>query len=223
MSNVTYQPPQPDPYGQPPQSPAPQYAGPPPGYPPQQPYPPAPPRKKKGGAGKVALIVLAALVVVCGGLIAIVAAATGSSKPGTGGGAPAAVHASLNQPARDGKFEFTVTAIKCGVPKVGDGYLNKTAQGQYCLVTVKVSNIGTVPQLFDGSGQKAHDAAGTTFANDGQAEGYANKDSATFLNEINPGNSVVGTLVFDIPKTAAIKTLELHDSLFSGGVIVTVA
>ena len=179
-----------------------------------------PPPKKKGGAGKVLLIIAAVLVVLCGGGIVLVAVI---AKDAPKGGGSAAVHAGMNQPARDGKFEFTVTKVQCGVPKVGDDVLGKTAQGQFCLVTVKVSNIGTVPQTFDGGDQKAHDAAGTTFANDGTAEIYSNKDTATFLDQINPGNSVVGTLVFDIPKTAVIKTLELHDSAFSGGVIVTVA
>ena len=45
--------------------------------------------------------------------------------------APAAVHAGLNQAARDGKFEFAVAAVRCGVHSVGDpSVLGKAAQGQ---------------------------------------------------------------------------------------------
>jgi hypothetical protein len=36
-----------------------------------------------------------------------------------------------------------------------------------------------------------------------------------------PGNSLTGTVVFDIPVDAVPASLELHDSLFSGGVTVT--
>jgi hypothetical protein len=49
---------------------------------------------------------------------------------------------------------------------------------------------------------------------------YANGDSSTFLNEINPGNSAKGKLIFDVPKSAELTALELHDSPFSGGVEV---
>ena len=190
--------------------------------PPPQPYPPAqyaPPSKKKGGAGKVLLIVIAVLVVLCGGGILIVAlAAGGGSKPST----PGTTHVGLNQAARDGKFEFVVTKITCGIPKVGADPLGKAAQGQFCEVTVSVKNIGNQPQTFDGGSQKAKGADGATYGNDGEAEIYANKDTATFLNQINPGNQASGLLVFDIPKTAKIVSLELHDSPFSGGVVVTV-
>jgi hypothetical protein len=46
------------------------------------------------------------------------------------------------------------------------------------------------------------------------------KDNDVFLKEINPGNSVKGTLVFDMPKDAKPATIEMHDSRFSGGVVV---
>jgi hypothetical protein len=139
-----------------------------------------------------------------------------ASKPNT------ATHPGLNQAARDGKFEFTVTKVTCGKATEGDSVLNKTAQGQFCEVAVTVKNIGTVPQTFDGSTQKAKGKTGVTYSDDGVAELYANNDNQTFLDEINPGNSVHGILVFDIPKDAQISTLELHDSMFSGGVTVTV-
>jgi hypothetical protein len=83
-----------------------------------------------------------------------------------------------------------------------------------------VKNIGKEAQMFDGSSQKAMDAKGTEFSNDGAAELYANGDSATFLNEINPGNSAKGKLIFDVPKDTKLIALELHDSPFSGGVEV---
>jgi hypothetical protein len=126
----------------------------------------------------------------------------------------------LGDKVRDGKFEFVVKAVACGKSKVGNQYLNKKAQGQFCQVTVTVKNIGDESQLFDGSSQKAL-AGNVEFSNDGTAEMYANGDNNTFLNEINPGNQATGKLLFDVPKSTKLTGLELHDSPFSGGVKVT--
>jgi hypothetical protein len=41
------------------------------------------------------------------------------------------------------------------------------------------------------------------------------------VQRLTPGRKVTGRLVFDVPKTAKLTTLELHDSLLSGGVKVT--
>ena len=241
---MTYQPPQPQqpwqPGGQsqygPPSAPV---SGPGGGYLPTSQSPGAPP-PKKSKVGLVLGIVGGVLALCCvGGVLAV--ALAGNSKPAavskgkqsanpvasgsaakstTAAAAPKA--SGLNQPVRDGKFEFTVTSIKCGISRVGDSYLNKTAQGQFCEVNVTVKNIGTQPQLFDGSNQIAYGPNNVMYENDGEAELYANSDTQTFLNEINPGNSVNGVLVFDIPKDAKITKLELHDSAFSGGVTVQV-
>ncbi|RSM44161.1 hypothetical protein DMB66_52525 [Actinoplanes sp. ATCC 53533] len=37
---------------------------------------------------------------------------------------------------------------------------------------------------------------------------------------MNPGNTVKGKLVFDVPEGTKLTSLELHDSLFSDGVQV---
>ena len=46
---------------------------------------------------------------------------------------------------------------------------------------------------------------------------------ATFLNEINPGNSAKGRLIYDVPKSVKLTKMELHDSPFSGGVEVSLS
>ncbi|MBK5248977.1 MAG: DUF4352 domain-containing protein, partial [Actinomycetales bacterium] len=51
--------------------------------------------------------------------------------------------------------------------------------------------------------------------------GISIEGNDTFFTEINPGNTVEGTIVFDVPADAVPATLELHDSMFSGGVSVT--
>ena len=129
----------------------------------------------------------------------------------------------LGDPVRDGKFEFTVTKMDCSKTTVGNSFLNEKAQGKFCQISVTVKNIGKEAQYFDGSSQKAKNAESTEFSNDGAAEIYANEDSATFLNEINPGNGVKGKLIFDVPKSTKLTSIELHDSIFSGGVEVALS
>ncbi|WP_430502580.1 DUF4352 domain-containing protein [Micromonospora trifolii] len=140
--------------------------------------------------------------------------AKGDDKPKT---------AKVGEPARDGKFEFTVKSSKCGVAKIGSEPLVQKAQGQFCLVTLNVKNIGKEAQMFDGSSQKAYAADGTEYSADTGAAIYANKNAETFLNDVNPGNQVNGVVVFDIPKNVKLTKLELHDSMFSGGVTVALS
>lgn len=164
----------------------------------------------------VALGLLAATVIACS------SGSKSGNKSSSGSGGSGASAAALNQAVRDGKFEFTVSTVHCGATTIGQAPLNQTAQGQFCEVDVTVKNIGTEAQTFDGGSQKAYDASGAQYSDDTTAESYANESNQTFLQQINPGNQVKGMLVYDVPKTAKITTLELHDSAFSGGVKVKV-
>lgn len=202
---------------------------PPPGGAPQWGAPPVP--HKKSHPIRNTILALVAVVVV----IMVVSAAlnngsstnstaSGGSSPAASqaagsaaSGKPAAKKAGIGTPVRDGKFQFTVIKVKPGVTKVGDEYLNATAQGQFVLVTVKVENIGDEAQLFDGSSQKLFDSKGRKFDADSSAAIYLGDQSKSFLNDINPGNAVTGVVVFDVPKGVQLAKLELHDSPFSGG------
>ncbi|MDQ0842564.1 DUF4352 domain-containing protein [Streptomyces sp. V1I6] len=124
----------------------------------------------------------------------------------------------IGDPVRDGKFEFTVTRVQPGVQKIG-GEFGKEAQGQFILVHMTVSNIGDEAQHFDGDAQKLFDVKDREFSADALAAIYL-EESKSFLNEINPGNKVKGIVVFDVPKDVKPVKLELHDSIFSGGVAV---
>jgi hypothetical protein len=58
------------------------------------------------------------------------------------------------------------------------------------------------------------------FSTDTAAEIYVNDQAQTFLEDINPGNQVKGTLVFDVPKSTKLASIVLHESLFTAGVKV---
>lgn len=144
-----------------------------------------------------------------------------SSSSGSSSSAKAET-AKIGQPANDGKFEFTVKSVECGKTSVGSNqYLTKTAQGQYCLLNVTVKNVGDQAQSLVSSNQYLLNASGQKYSADDMATIYNAPNGTSWYNDINPGNSVEGAIVFDLPKDQSPATAELHDSAFSGGVKVT--
>lgn len=129
--------------------------------------------------------------------------------------------AKIGEVARDGKFEFTVSSIECGKTSVGTNqYLTKTPQGQYCLLSVSVKNIGDQAQSWFSSNQYLFNANGQKYSADDTATLYNAPNGTSWYDNINPGNSVTGAIVFDVPKDQTPTTAELHDSAFSNGVKV---
>ena len=138
-------------------------------------------------------------------------------KPST---SKAAAVPGIGSTVKDGKFTFVVTKVVPGKTKVGDQYLNKKSQGQFVLVYVTVTNHGDEAQSFFGDNQVVYDAQGRKFSADSEAAIYLGDASKSLYEEINPGNSVKGIVVFDVPKGVKLTKIELHDSAFSGGVDV---
>ena len=122
----------------------------------------------------------------------------------------------------DGKFTFVVNAVKCGVATVGESFLEVKAQGQFCIVDVNVANTGNESQSVDISSMYLYDAADRKFSTTSSAM-LSMEGSDLWLTDINPGNSIEGQLIFDLPKDASPVSIELHDSMFSDGVTVKVA
>lgn len=138
--------------------------------------------------------------------------------------APAeAANAGLNEAVHDGQFEFVVKSLECGKEEVvhpETDAIRDQAQGQFCLLNLSVKNIGDEQQYFSDSDQKLLNSAGQEYSADSSATITLGGNSDAFFSQINPGNSVEGTLVFDIPKDQTPVVAELHDSAFSGGVKV---
>lgn len=127
--------------------------------------------------------------------------------------------AGIGSAVSDGDFTFTVTDFKCGNKKIGKGPFASEASGEYCIAEVKVENIGDESGLMDSSSQylyiddKEYSADSDAILASPDAEQF-------FLEEINPGLSVEGIIVWDIPQGETPDYLELHDSPFSDGVKV---
>lgn len=183
--------------------------------------------KKNWFARHKVLTVILAIVA-----IGVVASAAGGGKSNTNSSNSSSSNSSkaesksqtikVGEAARDGKFEFVVKSIQCGQASVGSNqYLTKTAQGQYCLLAVTVKNIGNEKQSLFSTNQKLLDAANKQYSADDTATLYAAPNGSSWYSDINPGNSVEGTIVFDVPKDVTPTVAELHDSAYSGGVKVS--
>lgn len=176
------------------------------GHPPPPPYPPATPQVSPRRKAQFSPVFWGLITVVVG--IALFAVFSGPIKSfahglfdGASSGGPVGA---VGQPVRDGKLEFVVKGASCGHASAG----GRTAQGQYCLVELTVANIGDKPATFSGGNQK------------GSSQGAEYKDDSAVYTTINPGNSVAATLAFDVPRDGTLRSVTLHDSAFSGGVVV---
>jgi hypothetical protein len=124
----------------------------------------------------------------------------------------------LGQPVRDGQLEFVVRSVHCGVSQLGSGTLASLPDGQYCLLRVDVTNVKDQSRRLYEPVQKLHDSAGEKHAADLAARLYY--PNQTLWEDVPPGRSVGGTMVFDIPADRQAVALELHDGIASGGVTV---
>ncbi|MBF6157659.1 DUF4352 domain-containing protein [Nocardia cyriacigeorgica] len=191
---------------------------------PQYPHPYTQPPRKSRTAHWIVLGVVGFFILLCGGCAGIIATSANDSDKSTTGVAGDATPdgddiAPAGSEVRDGKFAFVVTQVEPPTKSVGGEFLSKSAQGEFILVHIDVTNTSDQPQSYFGSNQKLIDTQGREFTNDTEAEIYLNDDVAT---SINPGNKFSVTLAFDVPVGTVPAALEFHDSMFSGGVQVAV-
>src|SRR5262245_7518819 len=64
----------------------------------------------------------------------------------------------VGQVVRDGKVDFTVNRVQCGLSSIGG--LSNPANGQYCAVAVTMRNDSDNPVTLDGSAQLATGSRG---------------------------------------------------------------
>lgn len=129
--------------------------------------------------------------------------------------------ATIGQTVKDGKFSFTITGITYA-SSVGPSMMAEEAKGRFALVHVTVKNIGNEAQTLDDSSQFLYDAAGKKYSADSMADiAMASGKNSTWLEQVNPGTKVDGVIAFDLPKTVKPVKAELHDSMLSGGVAVS--
>ena len=193
----------------------------------QQPQyaPPAPKKRRKWpwivGGAVVVLIAISSLSDSDKDKTNSSTASSSLNTPATPKGAPESSKdtvAGMNTPVRDGKFEFVVTGVQAGLTDIGDNpYLARKAQGQFVIVAMTVQNSSDKPQSFSPSSQRLFDAEGRRFESDASAQIALGDSDIPLYDNINPGNTVEVKVVYDMPPGAVPTTIELHDSMFSGG------
>ena len=107
-----------------------------------------------------------------------------------------------------GDFEYTVTKVTPGVKQIGDSTFGQKPQGQFVLVKLSVTNTGSEAQMFNDSEHKLVDTEGREHSADGEAAIYV-PGNDSFLENVNPGNTLKGTIVFDVPADATPQELKL--------------
>lgn len=188
--------------------------------------------QKKKGKGKWIVLIVVLLLIL--GFCAVNSGDDDSSSSGTTSGTtssesssseaaqPEEADAGIGQPVQDGKFEFVVSGVEAGVPFIGPEGFGEQAQGQFVIVRTTVTNIGDEAQSFSASNMTLFDDQGRKFDADSWASSLVDDTNASGIyDNINPGNSAQVALVFDIPVDAVPSSVKLHDSMFSGGVEVS--
>lgn len=168
----------------------------------------------------IALVVIIAIATSGGGDGDTSASNSSGGSDGGSSSENAAAAVGMNQAVKDGKFEFTVTGVDCSKTSLGSAPLSTDATGVFCLVNVSVANIGDEAQTLDSTSQFGYDADGKKYSTDTEAALYLEDAGQTIFEQLNPGTSVDGVLVFDVPAGTKLTKLELHDSMLSGGVTV---
>lgn len=129
---------------------------------------------------------------------------------------PEAPSAGIGDTVTSGKLDVTVLSLEEVGATVGGQYLQETAQGRYVRIEARVANSGTDPKLFTINAFTILDEEGRKFNADSMATITADPEANTWVTEINPGNSVQGGVLFDLPEGAVPVTLEVSGGVFSG-------
>jgi Domain of unknown function (DUF4352) len=122
---------------------------------------------------------------------------------------------------RDENFEFVVTSVEHpGKTMAGKAGETLTAQGEFAVVRVNMTNTGKETRTPDCSCQVLSNDQGQKFQ---PSSAILNtKEALKFVSLINPGDTVNGVLMlFDVPPGTKAANIELHYSRFSEGVTVT--
>jgi|SRR5450631_519983 len=132
----------------------------------------------------------------------------------------AAVAPDIGTKVRDGALEFVVTGVE-HPGKTFEGKVGKilSAQGEFVIVRVDVTNIGAKVQRLGCSCQFLFNDKGKEFATSPAI--LSTKDALKYVEWINPGATVRNaSVLFDVAPRTKVLNIELHESPSSQGVKV---
>ena len=118
-----------------------------------------------------------------------------------------------------GDFSVTISEVTPGITSVGNQYLGAKPQGQYVVVKLTVTNNGKTAQYFTDSNIKLVDSQDREHSS--SSDSIYLEDNV-LVKEINPGNTLSGTVLFDVPADAALKAVKVEGGLFDRAKMVAV-
>jgi hypothetical protein len=193
------------------------------------------PRRRRGRRGGLpAAVLLIALAMLGGWLVTVRHGPAGDiSAAGPSAAAPPAPPPSPPPPSpttvrpaagavRDGGLEFAVTGRRCGVAELGEWPTRRRAKGTYCVLDLRVTNVARHDALVFMNSQRLVDADGREFPGDEWAWVY-NPGSRVFTSTFEPGRTVNGSLVFDVPPGTRVRRLIVHDTPLSAGTSIALS
>lgn len=158
-------------------------------------------------------------------LIVIISSSSGNKNKGTNTDTTQGSNNKTTQTESIGKIgeavnandlSFTVTDIS-KAKSLGNSYSKKEAQGTFNVITLTIKNTGKETVTIDSSMLKITDSQGRKFdySIEGQtAKGLAQGKVDLFLQQVQPGLSVTGDIVFDLPDDATDLKLIVKGSMF---------
>ncbi|WP_235826099.1 protein kinase domain-containing protein [Candidatus Frankia alpina] len=191
-------------------------------------YPPYPQSPSRRGPDRRQLALIIGIVMAALIAIAVVVSLPGrngggadsgrppgstAAQPPSASGAPSPT-AGFGVPVTDGSLEFVVAGVDCSKTQIGDGILALRAAGRFCQAQVTVRNTGDTAKALDNSSELLWDDHGDRH----EANFLARlKLDENLWDSIDPGETKRGTLVFDVPRDAQPRELEIHESSQSAG------
>lgn len=126
--------------------------------------------------------------------------------------------AGVGTAVKSGDIEFTITAFTCGVSVTEP--VTVTPQGKFCQLGLTAKNVGTKQVMLSDSQVVLTDDKG--------AEYKASSDTfmapgAILLKQINPGNTLTGTIYVDVPADVTPTKAVVKGDLFAKGATIKLA
>lgn len=132
--------------------------------------------------------------------------------------------AGVGDPVEAGDFEITVVSVETGVERVGDEYFYEDASGQFVLVDLTVKNLTDSPSTFWEDSLRLTDPEGREYSTDFEAQfTIAGESDFLTLEEINPGNTASGVLIFDLPEGVTPDALSIEPGFLSEPVRISLS
>lgn len=107
----------------------------------------------------------------------------------------------IGEVAKVGEVDYLINGVEV-TKKVGSEYVNKTAQDTYLIIDISVTNnekesltvSSNFFKLLNGENEYSSDSVGAIYL----------EDNSIIFKELNPGVTLQGKLIFDVPESVAI-------------------